>query len=50
MQRYPWILLVVLIAGLVAAVLTLPVDEWLLDLVSWVRATGPAGVAVYAGV
>lgn len=50
MRRHRWILLVVLVAGLVAAALTLPVDEWLLALVSWVRAAGPAGVAVYAAV
>ena len=43
-----WILALVTAAGLVGAVLPLPVDDWLLGLVAWVREAGPAGVTVYA--
>jgi len=42
-----WILVAALAAGLVTAALTLPIDDWLLGLVQWVRAVGAGGVAVY---
>lgn len=45
-----WIVAIAIVAGLVAAVLTLPIDEWLLGLVGWIRAAGAGGVAVYAAV
>jgi len=45
-----WMVAIALVAGLVTAALTLPIDDWLLALVGWVRAVGAAGVAVYAAV
>ena len=45
-----WIPLAALAVGLVVAALTLPVNDWVLGLVEWVRAAGAAGVAVYAAV
>ncbi len=49
-RTYRWILLAAVAAALVAGVVALPVDAWLLDVVQWVRAAGPAGVAAFAGV
>ncbi len=45
-----WIFAAVLVASIAAAVLTLPIDTWLVALVDWIRAAGPGGVAVYGAV
>ncbi|MHC5212028.1 MAG: TVP38/TMEM64 family protein [Planctomycetota bacterium] len=43
-----WILGLACVAGVVAAATLLPLDEWLLGLVEWIRGAGGAGVAVFA--
>ena len=43
-----WIVAIAIVVGLGAAALTLPINDWLLGLVSWIRAAGAGGVAVYA--
>src|SRR5258706_12166038 len=43
-------LVLAVLAGIVAAFTLLPLREWMLALVEWIRAAGPAGVVVYAGV
>ena len=45
-SRLPLLLLAA--AAVVAAFVLLPVNEWLLATVTWVRDAGPAGVAVFA--
>ena len=42
-----WVVLALSVAAAVVAGRTLPLDEVLLDLVAWVRAAGPEGVAVF---
>lgn len=42
------IVLVVVLAVIVAAAVTLPLGEWSEQLVAWIRGAGMAGVAVYA--
>lgn len=43
-------LTVLVLVGLAAALFLLPIREWTISLIAWVRLLGPAGAAVYAAV
>lgn len=46
--RYRWMLAAAGVAAIVVALLTLPLQGWILDAVTWIRDAGAAGIAVYA--